>query len=76
MGRFIRLKTKIAKAMIHFTAKKTSRYKVIQMDSPYLRNFSVALLNWERNRQETRFAFSRFDLDQRRTEKPSFIKLR
>ena len=62
--------------MIHFTAKKTSRFRVIRTDSTYLRNFSVALLNWEANRQETRFVFSRFDLDQQRAEKSSFIKLR
>jgi hypothetical protein len=58
--------------MIHFT-KKTSRYPVIQMDSAYLRNFSEALLNWEQNRQETRFAFGRFD--GHAAEKPGFIKL-
>ena len=62
--------------MIHFTTQKTKRYKVIQTDSTYLKNFSVALLNWERNRQETHFAFSRFEFDQRRTEQPGFINLR
>jgi len=60
--------------MIPFT-KKTSRYQVVQMDSTYLRNFSEALLNWEQNRQETRFAFGRFDLDRYAAEKPGFIKL-
>jgi len=62
--------------MIDFPAKKTKGHKVIQTDSSYLKNFSVALLNWERNRQETRFAFSRFDLEQRRTENLSFKELR
>ena len=60
--------------MIHFT-KKTSRYQVIRVDSTYLRNFSEAFLNWEQNRQETRFTFGQFDLDRRTAEKPGFIKL-
>ncbi len=59
--------------MIPFT-KKTSRYQVVQMDSTYLRNFSEALLNWEQNRQETRFAFSRFDLDRRGQKSPVLLK--
>lgn len=47
--------------MIHFSHKKATPFKAIRMDSTYLRSFSEALLNWERNRQETEFAFSRFE---------------
>ena len=49
--------------------KKAERQKVIRSDSAYSRNFSLALLNWETNRQETRFAFNRFDQNTRRNKK-------
>ena len=46
--------------MINFSLKKGR--KGIKVDSTYLKNFSVAVLNWERNRQEDKFGFRRFDI--------------
>ena len=48
---------------------RAERQKEIHADSTYSRNFSLALLNWETNRQETRFAFNIFDPDGRKNKK-------
>jgi hypothetical protein len=49
--------------MINLRFKKSTKKKVSKADSTYSRNFSLAVLNWERNQQENRFAFSVFDRD-------------
>ena len=46
--------------MIKLRLKKSDWAKTSKPGS-YSRNFSLALLNWETNRQETRFAFHIFD---------------
>jgi hypothetical protein len=51
--------------MIYLKNKKGA-LEVDRTRSAYLRNFSEALLNWERNRQEERFAFNRFNADDRK----------
>ncbi len=58
--------------MINLRFNKPGRRRVTRFDSSYSRNFSLALLNWERNRQETRFAFSTFDPDQRKVTNKKF----
>lgn len=42
--------------MIKFRFKKADRTKIVRADSTYSKQFSLAVLNWETNRQETRFA--------------------
>jgi hypothetical protein len=56
--------------MINFSLKK--RRNRIKVDSSYLKNFSVALLNWERNRQEDKFGFRRFDVGMLKKTNPGF----
>jgi len=41
-------------------------------DATYLRNFTIAQLNWERNRQEDQFYFGRFDVAVLRDRKLGF----
>jgi hypothetical protein len=46
--------------MINLMPKKRN-WNVMKVNSTYRKNFSVALLNWERNRQEDKFSFTRFE---------------
>lgn len=41
--------------MINFTLKKTGWNSIIAVDATYSRNFRIAQINLERNRQEERF---------------------
>jgi hypothetical protein len=41
--------------MINFTLKKTGRDSIFIVDATYSRNFGIAQINLERNRQEERF---------------------
>jgi hypothetical protein len=41
--------------MINFTLKKTGWNSIFTVDATYSRNFRIAQINLERNRQEERF---------------------
>ncbi len=41
--------------MINFTLKKTGWNSIFNVDATYSRNFRIAQINLERNRQEERF---------------------
>jgi hypothetical protein len=57
--------------MINFNLKK-ARWSKIQVNSSYLKNFPLAVLNWEANRQEDKFAFRRYDVSLLQNIKPSW----
>jgi hypothetical protein len=59
--RQLRLIFQTISQMVNFMLKPRS-WNRIKVGTTYRRNFSVALLNWERNRQEDKFSFNRFEV--------------
>jgi len=57
--------------MVNLMQKK-QQWGKNKTDATYLRNFTIAQLNWERNRQEDQFYFGRFDVAVLRDRKLGF----